>query len=104
MFFAVFELASISETVFHHCFDSSSVGLVSRSVTLEVNFIIANIVHFEFILILQKSHDELLSPEFLLIFLILKDRFSLGDFCLFFACQSEDFIIDERSIFIDQSK
>ena len=104
MFLSISEVSSISESFLYHRLHSFSIGLVSWSVPLKIDFVISNIFHLEFLLIIEKFVDKIEGSRFLFVFLILKYWFSFWYFHFFLSCQPQYLLVEKRSVFIDKSE
>ena len=72
MFLSVSEVSSICESFFDHSLNSLSIGFVRWSVPLKIDFVVSNVFHLEFLLIVEKFVDEIECSGFLFVLLILK--------------------------------
>jgi len=106
MLLTIFEEPSIGDALFDQSLYTFAVGLFGRSIALELDFLIVlpHQVHLEPVLVLEKALHELKSPFLVLVLFILDYWFALGELRFLFASQSQDLVVEERGVFIDETK
>lgn len=107
MLLSVFEVASIGETFLDQSLNSLSVGLSGQSLPLEFHLIIilADPVHLEPLFLLRKEvYHEIEGSNLLFVLLILQNGLSFVDVGLLATSQSEDLIVEEGSVFVDETE
>ena len=106
MLLSIFKEPSVCDALFYECLHSLPTGFLGWPIALELNFLVfsSHEVHFESVFVLEEALDEFLDPFLVLVFLVLYHRFAFREIHLLFASQSENLVVEERSILIDKAE